>query len=103
MKTLIVTTPTWTATFQLSSLMQVLSATAAVELPGHLDRNTMPPPATTLLFQIPIIEPLQLGVELSPVEKQLQQGLLSLLAFSPSPDQPTEEDIGPRLEYNFPD
>jgi len=103
MKTHLAAPPGWTSTYQLPSLVQALCTTAAADLPVELNRNTMPYELPLLHVQVPYIEPLELGGGLSPIEQQLQQGLLALLAFSPSPDQPTEEDIGPRLEYNLPD
>jgi len=103
MKIRLVATPTWTSTFQSPSLAQAISATASAELAVELDRNTMPFEVATFHVQVPYLESLEIGVVLSAEELQLQRGLLSLLAFSPTPDQPTEEDTRPRLEYNFPD
>ena len=92
-------TPGWMTLFLVSSITQVLNGTAGVEPPLMLDWNTGPFAVSRV--QLPLYEPL-VQVPMSANDQLLQQGLLSLLAFSPRPDQPTDDDVRPQLEYNFP-
>ena|SRR2546428_4444653 len=89
----------------LSSARQATSGTGVVEVRAT-DISTMALPGPVLRFhRLTLILPgaFEATRRLPNEEADLRKGLLSLLSFKPEPDQPTDEDIHPRLEYNFPD
>ncbi len=89
----------------LSSARQATSGTALIEVIPR-DIFTMVQPATVLPVQrLRLILPRDLEATHRRVKEDadLRKGLLSLLSLRPEPDQPTDEDIQPRLEYNFPE
>ena len=109
MKTRIINEAVWTQTSGLSSPGQLMSGSdlSYVLLPNV---DTVP---TEELFISEIQEPTEVQAPsfpgeagqgaVSPEEMLLQASLVNLLQFAPSPDEPTEEDIGNRLKYKFPD
>ena len=50
-----------------------------------------------------VVAPIVHVEEIDERSTQLARGFANLLTFTLEPDQPTEEDVTPRLDYRFPD
>ena len=108
MKPLITDEGVWTQSSGVASPWQ-LQAGSDMSFVCFPDVGTAPFEA--LFIQIPVPLQLQEPVaeeelgrpHLSPDEIKLRQGLLALLTFVPLPDEPTDEDIGQRQSYRFPE
>jgi hypothetical protein len=94
----------WTLKTSGQNSTQVTSGAAVLDFFGP-ELGTMPLlwPFVTI-ERLPVVQPQELEVaqRLSAADLELRKGLLGLLSFRFDPDQPTDEDIRPRLEYNLP-
>lgn len=97
--------PVWTyKTAGLASSAQVTSGTGVVEA-FPTDVSTMPLVRPVPWIDRPSFVPtreFETIRKLSTAETELQKGLLSLLSFNPEPDQPADEDVGPRPTHHLP-
>jgi hypothetical protein len=108
----------WKASGAASSWQILTSSNAAfVAAPGvgtaPLDLSTMPPDlGFSVVIGIERLDVQELRLDKQPEKEQLplfsreedplQYALLNLLTYSPEPDEPGDQDVGPELGYRFP-